>query len=183
MTALTTTWPILSVTTFLPLVGAFHRLAEPWRRRGGAGQCALDRVVGHGGDLRRLGAAGAALRRYLKRIPVRREGVMGCRRHLLSYGCRRHLAALRDPDDGADAVLHHRQLEGDHHARARIHDGVPGAGNADDRHLLGARSRAVLPVLRRRPDPDVPDHRRVGRAAARPTPRSSSFSTRCSARC
>ena len=50
-------------------------------------------------------------------------------------------------------------------ARARIHDGVPAPGNADGRHLLGARPRAVLSVLRRRPDPDVPDHRGVGRPA------------------
>ena len=49
--------------------------------------------------------------------------------------------------------------------RARIHDGVPDPGNADDRHLLRARSRAVLPVLRGRTDPDVLDHRGLGRAA------------------
>ncbi len=53
----------------------------------------------------------------------------------------------------------------DPEAREGIHDRVPGAGNADGRHLLGARSGAVLPVLRGRPDPDVPDHRRLGRAA------------------
>ena len=39
------------------------------------------------------------------------------------------------------------------------------SGNADGRHLLGARPRALLSVLRRRPDSDVPDHRRVGRSA------------------
>ena len=50
-------------------------------------------------------------------------------------------------------------------AGARIHDGVPDPGNADGRHLLRARPRAVLSVLRGRPDPDVPDHRRLGRSA------------------
>src|SRR6185437_8209743 len=48
---------------------------------------------------------------------------------------------------------------------ARIHDGVTDPGNADGRYLRGARPRAVLSVLRGRPDPDVPDHRGVGRAA------------------
>ena len=41
------------------------------------------------------------------------------------------------------------------------------AGNADDRRLLRARHRAVLPLLRSRPDPDVHHHRRVGRQAPR----------------
>ena len=55
------------------------------------------------------------------------------------------------------------------HRRARegVHDRLPGARDADDRRVLRAGSRAVLPVLRGRPDPDVPDHRRVGRQAAR----------------
>ncbi len=52
-------------------------------------------------------------------------------------------------------------------ARQGIHDRVPGAGDADDRRVLRAGSGAVLPVLRGRPHPDVPDHRRVGRRAAR----------------
>ena len=65
------------------------------------------------------------------------------------------------------AVLHRRELGLDRDPRQGIHDRVPGARDADDRHLLGARSRAVLPVLRGRPDPDVPDHRRLGRPAAR----------------
>ena len=50
---------------------------------------------------------------------------------------------------------------------ARIHDRVPRARNADDRRVLRARSVPVLRLLRGRPDPDVPDHRRVGRQAAR----------------
>src|SRR5581483_7709912 len=70
-----------------------------------------------------------------------------------------------DPDHRADAVLHRRELEIDHGARARIHDGVHDPGNPDGRHLLRARPRAVLSVFRGRPDPDVPDHRRLGRPA------------------
>ena len=37
----------------------------------------------------------------------------------------------------------------------------------DGRHVLRARSRPLLHVLRGRADPDVPHHRRLGRAAAR----------------
>ena len=36
----------------------------------------------------------------------------------------------------------------------------------DGRHVLRARLRGLLHVLRGRADPDVPDHRRLGRAAA-----------------
>ena len=52
-------------------------------------------------------------------------------------------------------------------ARQGVHDRLPGARDADDRRLLRARPRALLPVLRGRPDPDVPDHRHLGRQAAR----------------
>ena len=51
--------------------------------------------------------------------------------------------------------------------RARIHDRVSGARDADGRRVLRARSGAVLSVLRGRPHSDVPHHRRVGRPAAR----------------
>jgi hypothetical protein len=47
-----------------------------------------------------------------------------------------------------------------------IHDRLPGAGDPDDRGVRGARSGAVLPVLRGRADPDVPDHRHLGRQGA-----------------
>ena len=57
------------------------------------------------------------------------------------------------------------ELDLDPEAREGIHGRVSDPGNADDRHLLGTRPGAVLLVLRGRPDPDVPDHRRVGRAA------------------
>ena len=42
----------------------------------------------------------------------------------------------------------------------------PGPRNHDDRRVLRARPRAVLPVLRGRPHPDVPHHRHLGRQAA-----------------
>ena len=160
-----TTWPILSVVTFLPVLGALAIYLTPRRRRGRAAQCALDRAVDHAGHLCGVADPGLALRRGERGFPVRRKGHLARHRHHLSHGRRRHFAAVRDPDHRPDAVLHHRELEIGHDARARIHDGVPAAGNADGRHLLGARPRAVLSVLRRRPDPDVPDHRRLGRPA------------------
>src|SRR5258706_528526 len=57
------------------------------------------------------------------------------------------------------------ELAADPDARARIYDRLPGARALDGRRLFRARPGAVLPVLRRRPDPDVPDHRRLGRPA------------------
>ena len=48
-------------------------------------------------------------------------------------------------------------------ARQRIHDRVLAAGNADAGRVHGAGPRAVLPLLRGWPDPDVPDHRYLGR--------------------
>ena len=40
---------------------------------------------------------------------------------------------------------------------------LPAHGNADDRRLRGAGPVPVLHLLRSRPDPDVPDHRHLGR--------------------
>ena len=64
-------------------------------------------------------------------------------------------------------LVHPGELGVDRGPRQGVHDRLPGAGDADDRRLLRARPRAVLPVLRGRPDPDVPDHRHLGRPAAR----------------
>ena len=47
-----------------------------------------------------------------------------------------------------------------------IHDRLPGPRDDDGRHVLRARFRRLLHVLRGRADPDVPHHRRLGRAAA-----------------
>ena len=160
-----TTWPILSVVTFLPVVGALAiyltRGDDEAARRNARWIALWTTLVTFAVSLILVWRFDAAERG----LPVRRKGELARQRHHLSHGRRRHFAAVRDPDHRPDAVLHHRELEIDHDARARIHDGVPAAGNADGRHLLGARPRAVLSVLRGRPDPDVPDHRRLGRPA------------------
>ena len=53
--------------------------------------------------------------------------------------------------------------EVDEGPRQGIHDCLPGPGDLDGGHVLRARLRALLRLLRRRADPDVPDHRGVGR--------------------
>ena len=88
------------------------------------------------------------------------------RRHdHLRHGRRRHFAAVRGAHHRADADLDPGELGSDPAPRARIHDRVPRARDADGRHLLRARPGAVLSVLRGRPHSDVPDHRRMGRPA------------------
>ena len=101
------------------------------------------------------------------RLPVRRGDGLARRLHQIQDGRRRHLRAVRGAHRVPDAAVHPRQLGVDRGARQGVHDRLPGAGDADDRRVLRARPGAVLPVLRGRPDPDVPDHRRVGRRAAR----------------
>ena len=72
--ALMTSWPILSVTTFLPLVGAlFIMLLVRGDDDAGAAQRALGRAVDHARHLRGVAGAGLALRCQLGGIPVRRE--------------------------------------------------------------------------------------------------------------
>ncbi len=68
-------------------------------------------------------------------------------------------------------------------AREGIHDRLPRARDADARRVHLARPRAVLSVLRGRPDPDVPHHRHLGRRSAASMRASSSSSTRSRARC
>ncbi len=159
-----TSWPILSVVTFLPLAGAlFIAFAE--RGRGRRAQCALGGAVDDADHVCHFADPAVAVRSELGGFSVPRKAALARRRHQLFDGRRRHFAAVRDPDHGADADLHPGELDGDPAPRARIHDRVPGARNADGRHLLRARPGAVLSVLRRRPHPDVPDHRRLGRPA------------------
>ena len=54
-----TTWPILSVVTFLPRGRRAADLSQPRRRRGRRGQCALDRAVDHADHLWRFADPGA----------------------------------------------------------------------------------------------------------------------------
>ena len=69
---------------------------------------------------------------------------------------------VRDADDLPDADHHPLDLGGARPGQG-VHGRLPGARDADARRLLRARPRALLHLLRGRPDPDVPDHRHLGR--------------------
>ncbi len=161
-----TSWPILSVVTFLPLVGALF-IATLNEDEAGAAQYALGGDVDDAHHFRDLADPDLAVRSVDGRFPVRRETAVARRRDQLFDGRRRHFAAVRDPDHRAHADLHPGELDCDPEPRARIHDRVPRPRNADGRHVLRARPRLVLSVLRRHPHSDVPDHRRLGRPAPR----------------
>ncbi len=62
--------------------------------------------------------------------------------------------------------IDHRGVLGRRAPGEGIHGRLPAAGDADARRLHGARSGALLPVLRGGADPDVPDHRHLGRQGA-----------------
>ena len=81
--------------------GAVHRPAARGRDR--RAQCAVGRAVDHPHHLRDLAHSRLALRSRLGRLPVRRAAPLARRHHHLRHGRRRHLAAVRDPDHGADA--------------------------------------------------------------------------------
>ena len=158
-------WPVLSVTTFLPIVGA---LLIVLLRGNDDAVNRNARWIALWTTLVTFAVSLVLVWRFDASSPEFQfveKAKWLCELRQLSHGRRRHLAAVRDPDHRADAVLHRRELGSDRDPRQGIHDRVSGAGNADGRHLLGARSRALLSVLRRRPDSDVPDHRRVGRPA------------------
>ena len=80
----------------------------------------------------------------------------------LPHGGGRHLAALRDADDVPDAPDDCRLLAGDPPGQG-IHDRLSRARDDDPWRLSRARPRAVLPLPRGGADPDVPDHRHLGR--------------------
>ena len=108
-------------------------------RRVRQAQRPLGRAVDHDRHLRGVADPGVALRSGLAGIPVRREAALARRLRHLPHGRRRHFAAAGDPHHRDHAALHRGELAVDPGPRQGIHDRVPGAGNADDRHLLGAR--------------------------------------------
>ena len=80
---------------------------------------------------------------------------------------RRHFDAVRTAHDVPNADMHSGVVWADRETRQGIYDRVPRARDPNDRRVRGARSRAVLPLLRGWPDPDVLDHRHLGRQASR----------------
>jgi hypothetical protein len=129
-----TTWPILSVVTFLPLVGALviyiSRGDDEAARRNARWIALWTTLVTFAISLLLVARFDPGLTDF--------QFVEAGQWHHLSHGRRRDLAAIRDPDHRTDADLHHRELEVGDVAGARIHDGVPDPGNADGRHFLRA---------------------------------------------
>jgi hypothetical protein len=69
-----TTWPVLSVTTFLPLVGALFVHGAPWRRRHRVKRNAsLGRALDHADHLRGVAGHLDGASTPIGRIPVRRK--------------------------------------------------------------------------------------------------------------
>src|SRR5439155_3211878 len=77
-----------------------------------------------------------------------------------------HCADADHADLVPDADLYRGELDLHRTARAGIYGLLPADGDADDRRLRRAGPVPVLRVFRGRPDPDVPDHRHLGRGAA-----------------
>src|SRR3981081_4206599 len=97
-------WPILSVTTFLPLVGALFIMlmrGEDEAVKRNARWVALWTTLITLAVSLLLACAGRACRRALGRVPFRRKQAVARRHHQVPHGGRRHLAAVRDPDHGA----------------------------------------------------------------------------------
>ena len=109
---------VLSIVTFLPLVGAVTGALPSRQRRGGETHGALDGDVRHPDDVGRS----LILVWRVRSGPAGFQFVEerdGSPRLPLQHGRGRHLAAIRDPDHRPVAVLHHCELEIRHLARAR----------------------------------------------------------------
>ena len=154
--------PSLTLVTFLPLVGAIviaflpreraaagsagPRSARRWRR-GSSRSCSwpASTATQAGFQFVESGGLGPGLR------------------HPVQARRRRHLARARRADDDPDLDQHPGQLRADQGAGEGVHDLLPRARGRHDRRLPGARHVPLLHLLGDRPDPDVPDHRHLGR--------------------
>ena len=96
-----TTWPILSVVTFLPVLGALlvyvGRGDDEAAKRNARWIALWTTLVTFAVSLILVWRFDAAQRGF----PVRRKGLVAGQRHHLPHGRRRHFAAVRDPDHRA----------------------------------------------------------------------------------
>ena len=159
------TWPVLSVTTFLPLVGALFIMPlrgddEAVRRNA--------RWVALWTTILTLLVSLVLVARFDSTSSefqfVEKVSWLGgyASYHMGVDGISLPLLILTTAVMPLAIAASWRTIQ---NARQGVHDRVSGARNADDRHLRGAGPRAVLSVLRGRPDPDVPHHRHLGRRA------------------
>ena len=158
-------WPLLSLVIFLPLAGAAFIMlirGEP-------------EVVAQNARAVALWTSGITFLLSLlifanfdpatPRFPAGRAGrVVRRLQHQLPRRRRRHLAVVRDPQHPAHAALRDQLLVLDPDPHQGVHGRVPDHGHLHGRRVLRPRHGAVLHVLRGHPDPDVPDHRHLGRA-------------------
>ena len=160
-----TTWPVLSVTTFLPLVGALFLMAlrgdSESVKRNARWVALWTTLITFAVSLVlvwRFNPASAEFQfvekaRWLGGYASYHMGVDGISLPLII------LTTAIMP------ICIIASWDFDPEPRQGIHDRLPRPRDDDGRHLRGPRSRAVLSVLRSRPDPDVPDHRHLGRSA------------------
>ena len=170
MTARVTTmgdWPLLSLVTFLPLVGVAFivvlRGDEEVVARNSRSVALWTSLLTFVLSLAGLGAI--SIRPRPGSSWSRRRPWLAGPRHQLPSRRRRHLALVRAAVGAADRGRRDRLLALGAYPGQGVHDRVSGHGHADDRRVRGARRGPVLPVLRGDPDPDVPDHRHLGRPA------------------
>ncbi len=158
-------WPILSMLVWLPIAAGLLLLLHGERNHATARWLALAASVAH---LRGQRHALARLRSGHGRDAVRRARAVDRRvQRLVPPRRRRHL----DAADRAHGVHHaaggDRRLDGDREAAGAVPGVVPDPRRPDDRRVRRARRDAVLRAVGSDADPDVRDHRRVGRPAAR----------------
>ena len=122
-----TTWPILSVVTFLPVIGALAiyltRGDDEAARRNARWIALWTTLVTFAVSLIlvwRFDAANPDFQ-FIEKANWLASGITY---HMGVDGISLPFVILTT---ASDAVLHHRELEIDHDARARIHDGVPAA--------------------------------------------------------
>ncbi len=125
---------LLSLVTFLPLIGAVVLLRLPARRgRAGAEEREAAGALHHHRDLRHLALRALRVRRLEPGLPVRRGAGLDRRAHLQDGG-RRHLGAVRDADHLPHAADDRGELGGDG-AGQGVHGRVPDARDADARRV------------------------------------------------
>ena len=173
----------LSLMVFLPLAGALLMMLIP------KGEEQLLKIVALGASLASGGVRhrrdGRLRLRRRRRPPVRGgQAVDRCHQGQLLRRHRRAVAAAHRPHAADHAAVHHLQLEPLPRAAQPqgLPDPHPRAAHRDARHLRRPGPHPLLRLLRARAPADVLHDRRVGRRAAPVRRRSSSSSTRCSAR-
>ena len=158
-------WPILTLVTFLPLIGALFVLVVR-----GEDETALR-------NMRWTALFTTAITFLLSlNLWIDFDPAQAGFQFVEEHAWLGNFASYRLGVDGISmpfvhpyhlphADLHPGELD-DPLAREGVHDRLPGPRDHDGRRVHRDGPLPVLPLLRGRPHPDVPDHRHLGRAAA-----------------